>query len=406
MQNAIVLITDRLGAAFLGPYGNAWLETPAFNRLAAESLLIEFMTADAPGLSSVYRSYLQGFHPLMLELPNAHRSVFQRAKEAGLSTRLLTDEPEVANHADTIDVDEVIDLSLIESDVSANDVTETQLARLFSAAIESLSSCREPFILWIHARAMAGPWDAPYEFREHFADDEDPPPPKFVIPPNRELVGDTDPDELLGFQQAYAAQVTVLDTCLGLLLDEFKAQPFADETLFLVSSPRGYPLGEHGIVGGAGDPLWTEHYHIPCLLRLPKMRMAARRTPQLCQPADINATLGNCLSLPNPVHPCWGTDILSRVDLQGRSAQNCVVGIAQGRRMIRTPAWMMRIDDDDRIELFAKPDDRWELNEVASRCRSEIAQLRIVLDEFAAAVKVGDRSRLNDLPVSLLERNE
>ena len=40
-QHAIVLVVDRLAAPFLGPYGNTWLDTPQFNRLAASSMLME-----------------------------------------------------------------------------------------------------------------------------------------------------------------------------------------------------------------------------------------------------------------------------------------------------------------------------------------------------------------------------
>jgi arylsulfatase A-like enzyme len=35
--NAICLVVDRLHTGFLGAYGNTWIETPVFDRLAAES---------------------------------------------------------------------------------------------------------------------------------------------------------------------------------------------------------------------------------------------------------------------------------------------------------------------------------------------------------------------------------
>ena len=38
-----------------------------------------------------------------------------------------------------------------------------------------------------------------------------------------------------------------------------------------------------------------------------------------------------------------------------------------------------------RYELFAKPDDRWEANEVASRCGDVVELLAAELDRFASA---------------------
>ena len=38
-KNILCLAVDRLNADFLGAYGNAWVETPAFDALAAESIL-------------------------------------------------------------------------------------------------------------------------------------------------------------------------------------------------------------------------------------------------------------------------------------------------------------------------------------------------------------------------------
>ncbi len=69
MDNAIVIVVDRLGAGYLGPYGNTWIETPSCNRLAARSVLFEFALADAVDLATVYRSYWQGLHAMSPDRP-------------------------------------------------------------------------------------------------------------------------------------------------------------------------------------------------------------------------------------------------------------------------------------------------------------------------------------------------
>ena len=49
-MNAICLVFDRLHAGYLGAYGNSWIETPAFDRLASQSFLFDRALIDSPEL--------------------------------------------------------------------------------------------------------------------------------------------------------------------------------------------------------------------------------------------------------------------------------------------------------------------------------------------------------------------
>ena len=48
-------------------------------------------------------------------------------------------------------------------------------------------------------------------------------------------------------------------------------------------------------------------------------------------------------------------------------------------------------------ELFAKPDDRWEVNEVASRCGDVVEQLAAAADQFEQAAAAGTLATLPPL---------
>ena len=89
------------------------------------------------------------------------------------------------------------------------------------------------------ARAgLAAPWDAPLEFRNRYAEEEDPEPPKFVQVPDYRLADDYDPDELLGITHAYAGQVSLWDLCLGAFLDHLAESGLVARTqLTLLSAP-------------------------------------------------------------------------------------------------------------------------------------------------------------------------
>src|SRR5262249_61341886 len=141
-----------------------------------------------------------------------------------------------------------------------------------------LSQAQRPFLLRIHAQGMTGPWDAPLELRYQFADEDDPVPPDFVEPPRKALTPDYDPDDLLGLAHAYAGQVALVDYCLGMLLEAVDRHPLGGETLLAVTSPRGYPLGEHLRVGPGDDALYGELLQVPLLVRPPDQTTALHRS--------------------------------------------------------------------------------------------------------------------------------
>jgi hypothetical protein len=64
------------------------------------------------------------------------------------------------------------------------------------------------------------------------------------------------------------------------------------------------------------------------------------------------------------------------------------VGTA-GERAVRTPAWFLREPGPNApAQLFAKPDDRWEANDVAVRCSQIVERLHCVLNDFAQGAPV------------------
>ena len=374
-RSAVVVVIDRWGAGFLGPYGNTWLDTRETNRLASRSLVCETVLANSPDLGPVYRSYLTGRHSI--ELPRADEtSLAALAAGAGLSSVIVTDEPEVAGHPLAAGFGQTIALAP-QPARRAKELDETTAGRLFLRAIEQLQAQREPGLLWVHSRGMAGPWDAPLELRRQFSDEDDPEPPDLIDPPEMLLAEDFDPDLLLGLVHAYAGQVALVDACLGSLLDALDEHPQAESTLLVVTSPRGYPLGEHRRVGTCDQAMFGELLQVPLIVRRPGG--GHERSQRIKQPADLFGEIADWLQLP------------VAAPQPGRGDLACA--FAPGQRAIRTPAWFMRqsqlVNGEPLYELFAKPDDRWEANEVASHCR-EVVEL---LSGPARRLRAGSRHR-------------
>jgi arylsulfatase A-like enzyme len=237
-------------------------------------------------------------------------------------------------------------------------------------------------------------WDAPLSFRQAYCEEGDPPPPKTADVPDRMLPADYDPDELLGITQSYSGQMTLLDTCLGAFLDFFYGLPISSETLLTVTSARGFPLGEHGRVGPCDGALFGETVHVPWLMQLPDAVGAAVRSQALVEPSDLWASLLDWWGIGDVPRSPTAESVLRLVRQEAVSLRDRL-GVAgqRGQRAIRTPAWYLRGVVEP--ELYAKPDDRWEINNVATRCQDVVESLQDALTQYELALPDG---RISDLP--------
>jgi len=394
-MNAICLVVDRLHMGYVGAYGNSWIETPAMDRLASQSFLFDRVLIDSPGLEQLYRSYWHGWHALCSAAPPESRpSLAALLRDAGVTQTLLTDEPTVAQHPQAVDFDELIEIDLPWQAQSAKKIERTHFGQCFVRIIDWLESARGPFLLWCHLGGLGTTWDAPLKFRLAYQDEGDPSPPEWADVPDRMLPTDYDPDELLGISQAYAGQVSLLDTCLGAFLEYFNALPISSETLLTVTSSRGFPLGEHGRVGPCDEALFGELVQVPWMVQFPDDSHATERSQALVEPADLWATLLDWWGIHTAPPSPTAASVLPwvRRDADAFRDRLCIAG-DNGQRAIRTPAWYLR--EADSSELFAKPDDRYEINNVASRCREVAECLRDVLMQYELVLPTG---RVPELP--------
>ena len=107
---------------------------------------------------------------------------------------------------------------------------------------------------------------------------------------------------------------------------------------------------------------------MPLLFRFPDNRGAALRSHALVEPGDIWATLLDYWGMGDgPPSPAAGSLMtLLGGDAVPRRDRVCAAGHGS-ERAIRTPAWYLRRSGV--TELFSKPDDYWEVNNVAPRCQ-------------------------------------
>jgi arylsulfatase A-like enzyme len=436
VQNVICISIDGLRASALGAYGNTWHGTPAMDALAARSYVFEWMLCDRPTLSGFFESVWRlasppsqggarggisgetgaskatgtlGEGPSPNLSPEGRGTLAELVTAYGVATSLVTDDRQVADLAEVGGFAEIRRIDFSSSQL-ATAIADTELAQLFAVAIDQLAGWAEAAavdapsaarrLLWLHARGYRGTWDAPAEYRDSLLDDEDPPAPSFIVPPALEAVSDH--DQLLQFRAAYAAQTLVLDECLAALagaIDEFGLEASA---MVVLIGTRGFALGEHGVVGTDAGALYSELLHVPCLVRMPGADSPPPRVASLRQPGELYQLVIDLLGISTDPAASGGA---LREPFDAMTSRPYVVAKGEdGEFAIRTPAWMLRrpravanlsAEAGESIavetaELYRKPDDRWEANEVASLMPEVTSRLLAVVE----GVAIGDPARM------------
>jgi arylsulfatase A-like enzyme len=190
--------------------------------------------------------------------------------------------------------------------------------------------------------------------------------------------------------RTFAAVVTKLDAELGLLFEELRKRGMDRSAAWLVASDFGLPLGEHGQVGLHRPWLHEELVHLPLILRLPEAEQAGRRVAGFTQPPDLFPTLLALLGV-RPPADVKGFNLLPLARGEAESARGFAVTSLElgdaAEAAIRTDEWALvvptKVPEGDPARepmLFAKPDDRWEVNDLRPR-NVEVA------DELGAKLK-------------------
>ncbi len=368
----LVVTIDRLPAWMLAAWGATWVSTPAIDGLAADGVAFDRLLTPSLDPRAV------------LATVSSAGELWRRVAAAGWQAAIVTDDPSLPQREPGVDL---VEVPRRASETLAADDSATNIGRLVQAARELMAAGRHRLI-WMHAGSLAASWDAPEAYRGIYLDPDDPPPPAGSSLPRFDVDRDTDPDRIMGARQVFAGQLTLLDRCLGGLFAEAKDGAAGPHGVLFIGL-RGMPLGLHGLVGcgpedsDPGQP-FGEWAHLPGILVDPGGRMAGQRCGGLTTPADLADILLDLVppkaGFPSPT-PGPAAKLFDEWAFPGRDR---ILIDAGASAAIVTPDWHLVVDrpgrEDHRLpRLYAKPDDFFELCDVADRCPAIVEELESML---------------------------
>ncbi len=399
-KNAVVIMFDTLQFNYLGCYGNSWIKTPNMDRLAREGVLFE--NSYTEGLPTIpcrramftgrYTVQDSGWRPLSIDdttiadlcwgHPIDTALVFDcapyRQPKFGytrgfdktwyghgheLDQFFYEDRPilhvrmEDYYYTDSIRRarkhlgDEAVEFSLLEMKGFLAQIQDWKspedryVAKTVTAAIEYLRRVdrSRQFFLWIDSFDPHEPWSPP----SVYTDIPCPYDPDWTG--NDEFMpfmGDvaalyTEP-ELHHIRMLYAELVTLCDTWLGKLMDAMRELGLEADTLLMMVSDHGQPLGNgehgHGIMRKCRPWPYEELVHTPLLLRAPGIT-PGQRVQALVQSCDVGPTVLDWLGV--GVHPrMHGKSLLPLARDEAKKIRDfAIAGYYRGGVSIITEDW-------------------------------------------------------------------
>jgi arylsulfatase A-like enzyme len=267
----IVVCVDTLRADRMPAYGYAGVETPGFDRLAADSIVFDNAIAHVPLTLPSHASLFTGLLPfqhgvrdnLGYRLAKDHPTLATRLKEKGYATG-------AAVSAIVLDrgtgIGEGFDF--YDDGIEAHDAAQAigQLQRAGDETrrrLEGWIASQPPhgrLFAFLHLYEPHAPYEPPEALRERYR------------------------------SNPYDGEVAASDAVTGRFLDFLRERKIYDRALILFLSDHGEGLGDHG-EDEHGIFLYREAIRVPLFVKLPGSRRAGTRIAEPVQIADLVPTV-------------------------------------------------------------------------------------------------------------------
>lgn len=380
-MNVIVLMLDSLRPDHLGCYGNSWVKTPCLDRFAEEAAVFERAYAEGLPTLPVRTALFTGSYTLPFRgwqcLEPGDVTLAEILWDRGYRTAMVSDTYHMhkpgmgygrgfdtviwvrGQEADPYILDENVEVNLKEW--HENNYTPSELlksnpyhsvktfiqylknrswwrsgedhfvAQVVKAAARWLEDqvnrgFDDRLLLWVDSFDPHEPWDPPEEYYRLYGPSEYDGKP--IIFPCKGFAEEYTDLELQHVRAQYAGEVTFVDEWVGWFLGRVKELGLWENSLIVILSDHGEPLGEHGIVRKVQPWPYEELSRIVLMVRHPEGLGKGRRIKGLAETVDILPTILDLLDVDLKEASPWSV----KPRIQGLSLKPLMEGEAESVR--------------------------------------------------------------------------
>lgn len=334
-MNYVFFFPDELRAKSLSCYGNPYIKTPNFDRLAEEGTLFEqnytthpVCVASRCSLFTGWFPHVSGFRTLRYYLQPHHPNFMQTMKDAGFETFLFgknhvfskevfkkcVDHFVFEDFADSIKskskgkkLHTSVGISVKDYTMLLDPLPDDMLEELddtlsVQAAIDVIRNRKKsdpPFFIYIPTLMPHPPYKMVKRYYNAIADDSLPPVLPSVsenVPGYRRLIreyrqlGETDEHIFRKIHAVYLGMCLYSDMLLGRILDALEETGLWQDTTVVCSSDHGDWAGDYGLVEKWPNAFDDDITRVPLIIRTPG-GAKGHRVKELTQTFDIFPTI-------------------------------------------------------------------------------------------------------------------
>lgn len=196
------------------------------------------------------------------------------------------------------------------------------------------------------------------------------------------------------YLRCYYGQVTMMDWCLGRILDALEELGLASRTLVVFTSDHGNMLGQHGMIEKGVGALYDDLMRVPLILRLPGAIPAGSSSAAWASSVDLGPTILDYLAAP-PLAHAHGQSLRPGIDGR-RTGDRPVFGEsgdlekANVSRMIRTSHWKLTLTPHATQSLFDLNQDPEETRNLAADPATAPVRATLSAQLLAHMKEIGD----------------
>ncbi len=393
-MQAIVVTFDRLATRLVGCYGNEWIETPNFDRLAATSTVFDNHFTDSVGPLAGH-AWLTGRHAFRSRRESGVRrqesgekrceTLGQLLRGAGVVSHLFAADQATSIPWDVACLDRIVRVAGVDGlDATPGDVPFAKLVQAGGAMLRDPAFAADKRLIWLHAPEPGLP---PEGFATlYFEDFEERGLPLTDIPR----------DEWSRQIAVAAGSMSLVDHWLGELLSQIHSCCPNEPTLVLIGAARGrswtedfFAAAPSARADSPADRLRDPETKSPLMLSITGddrfTELSGLRCPRFVQSTDLLPTLLDWFGASIGAEECEGRSLLADAisDEPARTTLcfsdddrnfgirtadwNCLIRLAAADQVVPVDVCFGDSKWPEQVQLFSKPEDIWDVTDLATQ---------------------------------------